>query len=433
MIVAYGKAGPNQRGVRVELQRGQSPLPAWKFSPSEAEEHVLVGSAPDCDWRVTTANVAAHHLELLWVEATLWVCAAEGQVWLDGSPVDAWTAVECDTTIFFGEAELCVFGAAAMIEADTVISSVDELSAAAAAFDVEPPEADEITAQIAPPAPAAARAIGREAWPTPRPQPIAKEHGVIAPTTTAVDELPPTGAAANPAAAKPAENTVFTDLQSLQRWADSCIEEPQPGAAPPQPAPQPAPATTANPLRVVESLDRVSTLPAPAQQPIAIDGLAAPPPSVDNKPAAPPQPPLMSRVIEFGQRVYEVIPTRVALGALAAILIIASLLVLDRINSKPQRRAHAAEAPIAEPVVETIGESAQLVRNTTPELDPDERAREEARAARLVAAGHLDEALPVYQQLAAADPANEAYAIAAKVLRQQLAARCQPGDKTCER
>ena len=386
----------------------------------------MVGSDPACDWRIAGANIARNHLELMWSEEILWVCAVGGQVWLDGSPVDSWTAVEWDTTIFLGDAEMRVFGAAA--EDDPVISSVDELFAAAAAVEVAPPEADDITAQIVvrAPEPTPQPVAGRRAWSRARREPRVEDVGVIAPTETMQYGLSPTETTG-----ELPEDTVFSNLDSLRRWADSCIEEPQPGVAPSPPAPVPLP--TPDRLPVVESMAPVSTAPAPAQ-PIAVDGcLAAPPPSVDTKSAAEPADPFMWRVIDCGQRVYEAIPTGVVLGAIAAITIIVSLLVVDTITSKPQRRAHAADAPVVDPVVDKSGESAQLVRNTTPELEPGERALEEARAARLVAAGHLDEALPVYQQLAAADPDSDAYAIAANVLRLQLASRCQPGDKTCAR
>ena len=68
-----------------------------------------------------------------------------------------------------------------------------------------------------------------------------------------------------------------------------------------------------------------------------------------------------------------------------------------------------------QPAVETEAEAT---------LDPAELVAEEGRAARLVAAGRLAEALPVYERLVAADPDNDAFAITIRVIRHQLAAKC---------
>ncbi len=472
MILSRGTAGSSSTGVKVELRAGRSQIGSWRFAPSGEEERVLIGAAADCNWQVTAPAVVDHHVELMWVGDTLWVSAAsrEAEVWVDGAPVDAWTPIEWDTEIMFGGAELAVFGAARH-EAQTVISSVEPMSATRPPTSVptrppsqvptietnlEEPTENRPALPTHDPAPTAphprVEAPTRVARPPQRPQPRVEPHRpqvapplveevrTIAPTETIIDPMPPT------APTRPPETTAFTDLSSLQRWAarsEDHIDEPthqvvvappaapdpEPVAPPPAAAPAPAPLTAPPALLSVEPLAPTAE---PALPPVVSDRLAAPPPRVAPTPVAPSEP-LLDRALEMVHRIREAIPSQVMIGGAIAIAIVIGLLVLDRIGTT-REDAHAAHSP-AQMVVPTptAAPIPQVVRNDEPPIDPEQLAHQEAQAARLVAAGQLVEALPIYEQLAAASTDNQAYAIAAKVLRQQIADRCKntPGGPGC--
>lgn len=440
-LFTYPGGNTEEGEVRLVLGEGSSRLPGWRFFASESEQRVLVGTSHDCDWQVAAEGVAPHHLELVWVGDVLWVTPVGdgvGSVWVEGEPIQEWKRVDSDAELVFGAARVGIFGVSDL-HGPTVISSVDQFA-----------QGEPVAAEVAPPPAAKPRVSGFES---------------IEPATVPV-AMPPAMPARVPAPAP--DKTAMTDLEDLRRWRDSCVDEnragvppfppPPPTAAPPpvptsasardvRPARAPvAPAAPVSPPVVSSSQSRATPVPgAPSAalspedpRAAALGSAQAPPPSQKRLAAPPPvapQPPrgsvepkrtFMDATRDVFERVTDVVPTRAAIAALAVIFIVALLLVQDRVGAKNDAK-HSESAPAASTpsVTKITPESSTPEVEPAESLDPDERVKEEGRAARLVAAGHLAEALPVYERLLANEPGNDAFAIAIRVIRAQLAAKCK--------
>lgn len=332
----------------VELRSGRSRTSGWTFSSTETSEPIRVGTSAMCAWRVAAPGVLPQHLELAWIEDSLWVNPVNPRhpVRVDGAQVDAWSPVDVGAEIAFGDAALVVL-ARPRTPIETVLSAVG--------FQVAAPDEPTVMVRGGP------------------------------------------------------ERTALTDLASLQQWAQRCASDP--------PAPSPPPLTT------VQRLD------APAPQPLD-PRFAAPPAQVDG--AAPEPAPtaaeLLERARELAERVADRIPARLVLGAFVVAIVAVLMLVHGYVNARgtaPARR----DAPAPAPASATSPAAAPApAPQPAPPLDPVERERAEATAARLVAAGRLAEALPIYDRLAAGAPDNDAYRIAARVLRQRGGDACAGGE-----
>jgi hypothetical protein len=186
---------------------------------------------------------------------------------------------------------------------------------------------------------------------------------------------------------------------------------------------------------IVESSDP-EPKPEPASSAVG-KRFAAPPPVVQQpNAAAEPERTFRDVARDVLERVTDTIPTRAAIGALAVIFIVALLLLHERVGAKNDGARKASAPTTSGPSVTKIStEPRALVEDAEP-LDPAERVAAEGRAARLVAAGRLAEALPIYEQLVADDPGNDAFAITIRVIRHQLAAKCKAaggaGGEACD-
>jgi hypothetical protein len=91
--------------ARVTLVAGKAKVQRWSIDGSKQRARVVVGQDPSCDWHVEAEGVQAGHLALQWNGETLWVVAlGEGKARMNGRPLQAPCQIVQTSWIDFGSA-----------------------------------------------------------------------------------------------------------------------------------------------------------------------------------------------------------------------------------------------------------------------------------------------------------------------------------------
>jgi hypothetical protein len=463
--------------ARARLTRGSSGGQIWEINSDYPEARLSLGSDAHAGWQITANGVHPVHCELFWDGHSLWIADTHvvGGVFLDGVRVTDWVQIRGPAELRFGQAALD-FETSAMTH-EYMVSSPEHARPVTLTDMVVPPERERQSKPIFGGAAsdsripdiesAATRVVSspktREREAT---QPVKSNGGgVMRPRLGGGKDAPVSHAEATRMVAMPAP--------------------PPPPAAHVKPPPPPPPAHSAPPPPPAPPAYAAPPAPpiAPQHPPYVEGGASFVGPPEISKPAGPhkPQRPL-EKIIAFlkpqssaevleqaGAKKSQALPVRtwillgVTLAAAVGLLMwenepeeVAGPQATPIVGQPPVVEPPVVQPPVVQPPVVQQPVQPPIVAQDPVAQDPvaqDPVAQQpspippveggspvqppaegeapvlslQRRAADLYIAGSYAEALPLYRQLAAANPQDASFASMIRILERRLASRCVDG------
>ncbi len=458
--------------IRIALVRGNALIKNYEFESNAPPKTYRVGADPSCEWAIRDANLAPFHCSLSWNGQSLWLLGEGHPIKADGVTIESSYRINKNGTLEVGDAafEVTVMQSAKALEPSSAASTpaqaaaepatrladrgqlqhlVEQMKAAQAAQtptpDASTPQAPPVSSEpltrvstsIRPAAPGSKIDILAQLAPSIS-QPSISQPSISLPPPNLSQPAPSQPTASAPATAEPIP-AGQAPIQPTQ--ATVVVDAPNAPNSTPQTPSTPAPNRTITQTRLVSSSPTAFSLPptdaqAPSEPKSA---LFAPPPTAAATAAQTKlwQVRSLEAFVNHPQiATLKNLPPRTIFLLTLLLLGLVYLSVLfgsssDEITHTAANTENKAPPEAANTKTQTTQAipTPTAAPTTAPAPSPQTQAtatlNKDTQAANLLIAGHYEQAIAVYKELAQSSPTQEVYQHIVLYLTREVRRRCK--------